>query len=91
MSFYTPAQKRRFATERKEQIRRFDLANKLKIWQLAHPHEWELLRANRGKAPFIDSLYLGLTQWGSLTYRQINALQNYGLKTQYVRPMRQEI
>ena len=81
MSFYTPAQKRRFAIQSSEQIRKLEIAIKLNNWRASHPKEWELLSQNRGRAPFIDSLYEGLTRWGSLTTRQIRALHNYWPKS----------
>jgi hypothetical protein len=78
MSFYTPAQKRRFAMQRADHVRKLEIANKVNNWRADHPKEWELISQNRGRVPFVDSLFEGLTRWGSLTNRQIHALQNYG-------------
>lgn len=82
MSFFTPAQKRRFAIERTGALLEFERTSKLNRWRIEHPDEWALISQNRGKTPFFDSLYAGLTRWGTLTNRQIHALQNFGCKQQ---------
>ncbi len=77
MSFYSPAQKRRFAIQRGVEVRKLELEFKINNWRANHPKEWTLLIQNKGKVPFFDSLYVGLTRWGSLTQRQMLALQNF--------------
>ena len=77
MSFYSPAQKRRFAIQQGGDVRKLELELKINNWRATHPKEWDLLTQNRGKVPFFDSLYAGLTRWGSLTNRQMLALQNF--------------
>jgi len=76
MSFYSPAQKRRFAIQKGGEVRKLELEIKINNWRATHPKEWALLTQNEGKAPFFDSLLVGLTRWGSLTNRQMLALQN---------------
>ena len=76
MSFYSPAQKRRFAIQQGGGVRKLELEIKINNWRATHPKEWALLTQNEGKAPFFDSLLVGLTRWGSLTNRQMLALQN---------------
>jgi hypothetical protein len=77
MSFYSPAQKRRFAIQRGAEVRKLELEFKINNWRATHPKEWTLLAQNKGKVPFFDSLYVGLMRWGSLTHRQMLALQNF--------------
>ena len=77
MSFYSPAQKRRFAIQKGGDLRKLELEMKITNWRATHPKEWDLLTQNRGTVPFFDSLYAGLTHWGSLTNRQMLALQNF--------------
>ena len=77
MSFYSPAQKRRFAIQKGGDLRKLELEMKITNWRSTHPKEWDLLTQNRGTVPFFDSLYEGLTHWGSLTNRQMLALQNF--------------
>ena len=73
MSFYSPAQKRRFAIQRGGEVRKIELEIKINNWRATHPKEWALLTQNEGKVPFFESLFAGLKRWGSLTNRQMLA------------------
>ena len=76
MSFYSPAQKRRFAIQRGGEVRKLELEIKINNWRATHPKEWALLTQNEGKVPFFESLFAGLKRWGSLTNRQMLALSD---------------